>query len=349
VRYRIDGFSFAIDALPKASEGPLLRALHEMFGLPSGDGSTPQRARTAARLRDGDFDLVLHTLPTPQGTSATVKLIDRSTFIKDFASLGLALEDRVQVVEELGRSFGLLLVTSPTFEGANTTGYSIMDFLVRARRDVVSVEDPVQWIVEGAWQVEARHGETSEALRAAVAARPDAIVVFGVPDAATAELCARLASSLLVVAVGSAQSAALALQTFAERGVPRHLMAGTLSLALCQRLVRRICAVCIESAEPPAAAVALQEGIGPEELDGLSFFRGRGCPSCNRLGYRGRRAVFELLPGSPEVVSALAEGFSCAEIETLACGAGMRPLRERALQLVRDGGTTFEEFLRLRL
>jgi type IV pilus assembly protein PilB len=320
-----------------------------MFGMDPKDAPAPRRSRTAAHLRDGDYDLVAQVLPTPRGTSASIKLINRATFIKDFATLGLAIDDRVRLMEELRRSFGLVLVTAPPFEGANTTAYSIMDFLVRAQRDVVSLEDPVQWIVEGAWQVEVRHDAMREALRAAVAVRPDAVVIFGVPDAATAQLATELASSLLVVAVLPGQSAVFGVQSFVERAVPRHLLAGTLSAVLCQRLVRRICPICTESTKAPAAPVALQHGIGPEDFGRLTCHRGRGCPRCNRLGYRGRRAVFELLTGTAEVASAVASGYSSSEIETLARATGMRSLRDRALDLVSEGVTTFEEFSRLRL
>jgi type II secretory ATPase GspE/PulE/Tfp pilus assembly ATPase PilB-like protein len=349
VRYRIDGFTFKIDPLPKQIEGPLFRALYEMFGMDPGAASSPQRSRTAAHLRDGEYDLVAQTLPTPRGVSASIKLINRATFIKDFASLGLGVEDRVRLVEELRRSFGLVLVTAPAFEGGNTTAYSIMDFLVRAQRHVVSLEDPVQWIVEGAWQVEARHDEMRDALRGAATARPDVIVMFGVPDAATALLAAQLASSLLVVAVLPAQSAVFGIQGFVDLGVPRHLLGGTLSVAMCQRLLRRICPICIESGEVPTPPVLLHHGIGPEDSQRLAVFRGRGCPTCNRLGYRGRRAVFELLTGTPEVAAAVASGFAPSEVETLARGTGLRSLRERTLDLVADGITSFEEFARLRL
>jgi type IV pilus assembly protein PilB len=349
VRYRIDGFTFKIDPLPKKIEVPLFRALFEMFGMDPKAASSPQRSRTAAHLRDGEYDLVAQTLPTPGGVSASIKLIDRATFIKDFATLGLAVEDRVRLMEELRRSFGLILVTAPAFEGGNTTAYSIMDFLVRAQRHVVSIEDPVQWIVEGAWQVEARHDEMCEALRGAATVRPDAIVIFGVPDAATAALAAQLASSLLVVAVLPAQSAVFGVQGFVELGVPRHLLAGTLSVAMCQRLLRQICPICIESAEAPTSPALLQHGIGPEDLQRLAFFRGRGCPTCNRLGYRGRRAVFELMTGTAEVAAAVASGLAATEVETLARGTSFRSLRERTLDLVIDGVTSFEEFTRLRL
>jgi type IV pilus assembly protein PilB len=139
------------------------------------------------------------------------------------------------------------------------------------------------------------------------------------------------------------------IQSFVERGVPRHLLAGTLSAALCQRLVRQVCSICIESAVAPPAPSLLQRGIGPEELERLAFFRGRGCPSCNRLGFRGRRAVFELLTGTSEVAGAIEGGFSASETLTLARSTGLVPMRERALDLVASGVTTFEEFARLRL
>jgi type II secretory ATPase GspE/PulE/Tfp pilus assembly ATPase PilB-like protein len=353
VRYRIDGFSFRVDPVPKSFETALERALFAMFGLDPARRGRPQSGRATARLGEDEYDLVIQTVPGAQGVGATVKLVNRSTFIKDFASLGMELEDRVRLVEEIRSGLGLVLVTSPPYNGAITTAYSIMSFLAQGQRDVLSIESPVHWAMDGVRQVEAEAGpegpRIEETLRAMVAVRPDVLMLSAIPDHGTAVVASQLASSLLVVGQATAPSAARALVALRELGVPPQLLAGSLGLALGQRLVRTICRICQVPADPPPARTLAAHGIDHDEAQTLSFFRGKGCPSCNTVGYRGRRAVFEVVPASAEVRSALERGRPAEEIEDAALESGMITIRERTLALVRTGVTTFDEFTRLRL
>jgi type IV pilus assembly protein PilB len=353
VRYRIDGFSFRVDPVPKAFEAPLERALFAMFGLDPARRARPQAGRTTARLGEDDFDLVAQTVPGSQGVSATVKLVNRSTFIKDFATLGLELEDRVRLVEEIRSGTGLVLVTSPAYNGAATTSYAIMSFLAQGQRDVLSIESPIQWTMDGVRQVEAESGshgpKIEETLRAMVALRPDVLMLSAVPDYGTAVVASQLASSLLVVGLATAATAARGLVGLRELGVPAQLLASSLGLALGQRLVRTICRICQVPAAPPSAQTLASHGIDRDEAEALQFFKGKGCPSCNTIGYRGRRAIFEAIPASPEVRAVLERGGSAKEVEAAALETGMISIRERALDLVRTGVTTFDEFARLRL
>ena len=351
VKYRIDGVSFRLDPIPKRFEADLVRKAFEIFRLDPTRPQRPQRGRTTERLADGDFDLMAQTLPTAHGTSVSIKLVDRRSFIKDFTTLGLSLDDRLRLVGALRQSFGLVLVTAPMLEGGTSTAFSIMDFMVRAQREVVSLESPVLWLVEGARQVEVNEAETPmhEALRSVIAVRPDVVVLFKIPDHQTALLATQLAASVVVVCVVPAQSTTQAIATFLDLGVPRHLLAGALSAVTCQRLVRKICAICREPVRGPSPQTLAWVGISPEDLARLGFHRGKGCPSCNRVGYRGRQAIFEVLTGAPEVVTGILNGLPPADIEILAKGSGMRMLRERAIELVARGVTTFDEFQSLRL
>lgn len=353
VRYRIDGFSFRVDPIPKTFEPALERALFAMFGLDSARRKRAQTGRTTCRFGDEDYDLVIQTVPGPLGLTATVKLINRTTFIKDFGTLGLELEDRVRLVEEIRSGLGLVVVSSPAYNGAITTAYSIMSFLAQGQRDVLSIESPVHWQMEGVRQVEAELGpqgpRIEPALRAMVAVRPDALMVSAVPDQGTASLVTQLASSLLVVAQVTATSAAHAAAGLRELGVSPAALAGSLGLVTSQRLVRQICRICRVPAEAPAPQTLAAHGIDADEARGLSFFKGKGCPTCNTIGYRGRRAVFETMPGSAEVRAAIEEGRAADVIERAALESGMIGLRERCLALLRSGTTSFDEFARLRL
>jgi type IV pilus assembly protein PilB len=353
VRYRIDGFAFRVDPVPKAFEPSLERALFAMFGLDLSKRGRPQSGRATAHLGEDDFDLVVQTVPGALGVGATIKLVNRATFIKDFATLGLELEDRVRLVEEIRSGLGLILVASPAFNGANTTAYAIMSFLAQGQRDVLSIESPVRWTMDGVRQVEAEQGpqgpRIEETLRAMVAVRPDVLMLSAIPDYGTAVVAAQLASSLLVVAQATAPSAARALAALRDLGVPGPVLAGSLGLVLGQRLVRTICRICRASVESPPTQTLAAHGIDRGDFPSLSFYKGKGCPSCNTIGYRGRRAVFEALPASPEVRAALERGLPAKEIEAAAVESGMITLRERAIALVREGVTTFDEFARLRL
>jgi type IV pilus assembly protein PilB len=353
VRYRIDGFAFRVDPVPKAFEASLERAVFAMFGLDPARRGRPQTGRATAHLGEDDFDLVVQTVPGAQGVGATVKLVNRATFIKDFATLGLELEDRVRLVEEIRSGLGLILVTSPAYNGANTTSYAIMSFLAQGQRDVLSIESPVRWTMDGVRQVEAEEGpqgpKMEETLRAMVAVRPDVLMLSTIPDYGTALVAAQLASSLLVVGQATAGSAARGLVALRELGVPVQLLASSLGLVLGQRLVRTICHICQVPAEAPPAQTLAAHGIDRDEAQKLSFFKGKGCPTCNTIGYRRRRAIFEAIPASAEVRSALERGLPAKEIEGAAVETGMITIRERALALVREGVTTFDEFARLRL
>ncbi len=246
---------------------------------------------------------MIQTVPGAQGLSATIKLVNRATFIKDFATLGLELEDRVRLVEEVRSGLGLILVTSPAYDGASTTCYSIMSFLAQGQRDVLSIESPIQWAMDGVRQVEAETAangpKMEETLRAMAAVRPDVLMLSAIPDYATLLLAAQLASSRLVIARATSATAARGLVALRDMGVPPQLLAGSLGLVLGQRLIRTLCRICRTEAEPPPAQTLEAHGIDRDEAQGLVFFKGKGCPTCNTIGYRGRRAIFEAHPGEP--------------------------------------------------
>ncbi len=353
VRYRIDGFSFRVDPIPKRFQAPLAGALLEGFGLTEEAATRPQQARMQRTIGETSYDLVVQTLPTTHGMSAAIKLINRDTFLKDFATLGLEIEDRVRLMEELRAGFGLALLSSPAFGGVITTAYAVMGFLVQGGKDVLSLESPIHFPLDGARQVEVEVGpqgpRTDETLRSVLAVRPDAVMLSQMLDRTTAIMATQLASSLLVLPSLTAQSAVGAVGAFVDLGVPAPLLATCLCAATGQRLVRTICRICRQQAEPPSPQTLSHHGLSVEEAWTLRFFKGRGCPSCNSVGYRGRRAVFEVLPGSPEVRAALNKGLLGPELQGVAMTAGMRTLRDRCLDLVREGVTTFAEFARLRL
>lgn len=349
VRYRIDGFAFRVEPIPKAYAPKVEQALFAMFNLDPARREEPLLSRITATLGDTDHDLILRTVPGPHGIGATVKLVNRTTFIKDLTTLGLELEDRVQIIEEIRSGIGLLLVTSPAFNGSGTSFYAFMHAVADGQKDVLSVEAPIHWLMEGVRQSEAEAGQVEATLRAMVAVRPEIILVSSVPDPGTAMVVSQLASSRLVIAALTAPTAAAGLASLRDMGVPPALLAGSLGLVTGQRLVRTICRICSIPVDPPAARTLAAHGIDGDEAQQLRFYRGKGCPTCNRVGYRGRRALFELLPASTQVRQALEQGRAAPDIEKAALESGMISVRERCLNLVKEGVTSFDEFARLRL
>jgi type IV pilus assembly protein PilB len=243
------------------------------------------------------------------------------------------------------------VLSAPVYHGVKTTAYSVLNFLVRGEREVMSLEQPVQWRIDGARQIEVEPDQhpsrMEETLRSVMAIRPEVLVLASLPDRGTALLASQLASSLLVVPVVNAPSAAQAAASILQLGVTASALATILGAVTCQRLVRQICVVCRESAEPPPAQTLAARGLSG--AGALQFFRGAGCPHCNKTGYHGRRAIFEVLPGTPDVRAAVRQGLPPGELEELAVAGGMTRLRDRCLSLVTEGVTTFDEMLRLRL
>ena len=188
-----------------------------------------------------------------------------------------------------------------------------------------------------------------EALRQMVSVRPEVLLVSTLPDRGSAGMAVQLASSMMVVATLPAQTAAGAVNAVLHLGVAPQNLSGCLAAVTCQRLVRQICRICREPTDAPAAQTLAHHGLSAQEAAGLKFFRGKGCPTCNKVGYRGRRAIFEVMSVNPEIRTAVRNQLPTPEIEAMAVASGMTSLRERCLQLVRDGVTTFDEFVRLRL
>ena len=353
VRYRIDGFSFRVDPVPKSFEASLERALFAMFGLDPARRGRPQTGRTTARLGEDDFDLVIQTVPGPQGVSATVKLINRSTFIKDFATLGLELEDRVRLVEEIRSGLGLVLVTSPAYNGAITTSYAIMSFLAQGQRDVLSIESPVHWAMDGVRQVEAEAGpqgpRIEETLRAMVAVRPDVLMLSAVPDYGTAVVASQLASSLLVVGQATAATAARGLVALRELGVPAQLLASSLGLAWASASCARSAASArCPRRRPPPRPWPPTASTGTRRRRSRSS-RARAAPPATRSATAGAGPSSRRSRRAPRSAPPSSAAAAAKEVEAAALESGMITIRERALALVRTGVTTFDEFARLRL
>ena len=330
----------------------MLECIYAEFGLDSTREGMPQKGRASRDIVDHDFDLLVQTLPARLGTSVTIKLVDRRFFLKNFTALGLSPADQLFLVRALDARSGLVMVTSPPYNGAMTTSYSLMDHVAKSERKVVSIERSVQWEVPYVHQMEVNQNNGLDfpaALRSVASVRPDVVFILELNDRATAHLACQLATTLLVITTFPAFGAAESIYRFLELGVPPSLLSRGLALVMNQRLVRRLCPACrTEIAKAEASKVA-SYGISGSEAESLRLFTGRGCPDCNRLGYRRRKGIFEIIPVDRALRDKLTKNPSLAEIEAAARSSGMETLRERCLKDVSNGVTSLDEFIRWRM
>lgn len=352
IKLRIDGLFYKVKPLPRAALGPLLSRIYELVDLDVGREDLPQRGRTKMDLGGHDFDLLVQTLPTRLGTSAVVKLVDRRFFLKNFTALGLAPADQLFLVRALDEPSGLIMVSSPPYNGAMTTSYSLMDHVAKSGRGVVSIERSIQWEVPYVQQMEVNQDkglDFAAALRTVASAKPDVVFILELNDKATATLAAQLATTVLVITSFPAFGAAESVYRFLELKVPPSILARGLSLVMNQRLVRRICPQCRDEGSNADPGKLSGYGISPREAKTLRIYKGRGCAECNRLGYRRRKGLFELITVDQEFRDKIAESPSLAEIDQAARKAGMETLRQRCLKEVTAGVTSLDEFIRWRM
>ena len=352
IKLRIDGLFYKIKPLRISALVPMLDRIQELFGLDAARDELPQRGRAHLELDGHDFDLLVQTLPTRTGTSVTIKLVDRRFFLKNFTALGLTPADQLFLVRALDAPSGLIMVTSPPYNGAMTTSYSLMDHIAKSERKVVSIERSIQWEVPYVHQMEVNQEkglDFAAALRSVAAVKPDVVFLLELNDRTTANLACQLSTTLLVITTFPAFGAAESIYRFLELGAqPAHLSRG-LSLVMNQRLVRRICPKCRDEGSQADPAKLETYGISSSEAKTLRVFKGRGCSDCNRLGYRRRKGLFELITVDDHFRKKLTGQPTLAEIESSARNAGMETLRERCLKEVTAGVTSLDEFLRWRM
>ena len=352
VKFRIDGFVYKTKPLPRSSLKPLHERIDSLFKLDPAKRRLPQKGRTTTKLLDRDFDLLVQTLPTQMGTSFNIKLVDRRYFIKNFTALGLSPADQLLLVQALDSPSGLILVTSPPYNGAVTTCYSLMDNLAKSDRRVVSLEPSIQWEVPYVHQIEVDQEkglDYASTLRSASKVNPDVMFLLELGDKATANLAAQFASSRLVIATFPAFSAALSVWHLFELVVSPSAFAPAISLVLSQRLVRRICTNCRDEGHVADQRRLSSYGIDAEESRSLMLYQGQGCLACNHIGFRRRKGIYEVMPVDKELQAILSKKPTLQDIESAARETGMETLREKCLKDIHEGVTSIEEFNRWRL
>ncbi len=350
VRMRIDGLMRDILTVPKDIQAAVVSRIKIMSSLDIAEKRVPQDGRFNVRIKERDFDLRVSTLPTVYGEKVVMRLLDKSGGRVSKESVGLSGPDLEKYDEMLKNRNGVLLLVGPTGSGKTTTMYAMINELNTPEVNMVTLEDPVEYNIDGINQVQINEktGLTfASGLRAILRQDPDIIAIGEIRDGETAEIAMRSAiTGHLVLSTIHTNDAIGSIERLRDIGVEPYVIAGALKGVISQRLVRRICPDCREAYTPSEDEV---KNLGIEMEPGLQLYRGAGCPKCFNTGYRGRTAVFEMLPITHAIRSLIYEGRGrdAIENELKRPGGNFISLRDNALRLMREGTTTGEEVLRI--
>lgn len=346
VRMRVDGVLRESLTLPRTGSSAITARFKIIADLDVIERRLPQDGRALTKVDGERVDLRVSTLPSLHGETVVIRILPASHRLPRLDALGLTSDQQRLLLDVVGRPQGLVLITGPTGSGKTNTLYAALSEGVDAERNVITLEDPVEIELPGVTQVhvDERTGMTfGLGLRAALRQDPDVVLVGEIRDRETAELAVRAAlTGHLVLSTLHTLDASSAVTRLLDMGVPSYLVTSSLSLVLSQRLVRVPCSECAARVSPDPyllASLWISSPVG-------SWVEATGCLSCGGTGYRGRTAVLETLEVGPEVRRTLLEGGDEAAVRRAARGAGVRSMREQAIELARRGGTTLEEIVR---
>jgi general secretion pathway protein E len=351
VRYRIDGVLHDAEAPPAHMTPAVVSRVKIMARLDIAERRLPQDGRISLRVQGRNYDLRVATSPTLHGESVVLRLLDNETVALELPALGFAEEDAARLAAVLDRPHGMLLVTGPTGSGKTTTLYTALARLNTPGRKVITVEDPVEYRLEGVSQIQVKPSielTFAAALRSIVRQDPDVIMVGELRDLETARICVQSAlTGHLVLSTLHTNDAASTMTRLLEMGIEDYLVTSTVNAVAAQRLVRLLCPHCRERYRPLREA-ALKAGLQWNSDDGpLELYRAGACSRCNGTGYRGRSAVVELLGMSDPIRRLVLERAGASEIRRAARAEGMRTMYEDGLRKVLGGATSLEELLRV--
>lgn len=344
VRYRVDGNLFDALDFPRNLHPAVISRLKIMANMDISEKRRPQDGRILLKYQERKVDLRVSSLPTVYGEKMVMRVLDQASSAVGLERIGLLEEDRVLLDGIIGRAYGMMLVTGPTGSGKSTTLYSVLERINEPESNLITVEDPVEYMIPGINQVQINEkaGLTfADALRSILRQDPDKIMVGEIRDTETAQLAVRAAlTGHLVLSTLHTNDAPSAVIRLNDMGVAPFLISSSVIGVIAQRLVRKLCPSCKEAFEP-GPNVCREYGI-PE---GSRIYKAVGCEQCRWSGYKGRTAVFQIMTVNDEIRRLIAEEAQAREIEAAARRNGMRTLRDAGLLKVLEGVSSMEEVL----
>jgi len=348
-RFRVDGVLRQGPDVPKELQGAVIARIKVMANLDIAENRLPQDGRMDFQFGGRQIDIRVSTFPTIRGENLVLRILDRAKLVLGLEQLGFTPDHLTFFKRVLQNPNGIILVTGPTGSGKTTTLYSAMSYLNAEERNIITIEDPVEYEIQGIRQsqVNVKAGLTfANGLRHILRQDPDVIMVGEMRDDETVDVAIRAAlTGHLVFSTLHTNDAAGAVPRLTDMGVAPFLLASALLLVVSQRLVRSICNSCKEEAEPDPALLR-RLGLQTDGGDQLKFYRGKGCDKCGNTGYRGRIGIFELLRVGPEMTPLILEKADSGSIQRAARAQGMRTMLEDGIRKALRGTTTLEEVAR---
>jgi len=348
VRIRIDGVLQTIMTPPISSLSGLSTRIKILSKLNIAEKRLPQDGRFSIKAPGKDIDVRVSILPTVYGEKVVMRLLDKTGFDFSLSSLGFPKDHLGVFKKVINQPYGLVVVSGPTGSGKSTSLYASLKEIKSERTNITTVEDPVEYQLDGINQVQVFEdiGLTfSGSLRSILRQDPDILLIGEIRDAETADIAVKFAlTGHLVFSTVHANDAPGTITRLLDIGIAPFLVGSCLNLVMAQRLVRRICAKCKEEFTPSKEELALI-GLDPSLVKD-NLWRGKGCAECRNTGYRGRTAIFEMIPLSRDLRGLVYDNANEDEIREAALKNGMTALREAGIKRVLDGTTTIEEILR---
>lgn len=351
IRYRIDGILYETKVPPslKKFQYAIISRIKIMSNLNIAESRLPQDGRIKIRVGEVELDLRVSILPTPYGESIGIRLLSSDVHYS-LESLGLAAKDRKTLEGLIQKPHGIIFVTGPTGSGKSTTLYASLEKINTKDRKIITVEDPIEYQLKGVTQIQVHpkiNLTFAQALRAMLRHDPDVMMVGEVRDFETAEITIRAAlTGHLVLSTIHTNSAAGGITRLTDMGIEPYLIASSVESFIAQRLVRLICQHCKTQAAVDLDTLRSLDG-SLTDAQKVTIYEGKGCDSCKHTGYRGRTAIYEVLPMSEPIRELILRKASAEEIRKRAMKLGMRTLRQDGWDKVLTGITTVSEVLRV--
>ena len=342
IRQRVDGILQEVHTLPKTLQANVISRIKILAELDISETRVPQDGQIQTQIAGEEVSLRVSTLPTLNGENVVIRLLISSKARLGLINLGFSESDYQRFTESVQRPHGMVIVTGPTGSGKTTTLYAALELLNTIKKNIMTIEDPVEYTVELLRQVQvnAKTGlDFAAGLRSILRQDPDVVMVGEIRDTETATVAVQAAlTGHLLLSTLHTNDAASAVTRLQQMGVPNYLVASSLNGVLAQRLVRRLCADCRQTYEPPPRIRQLHP-------NNSTWYQAAGCDACKHTGYRGRTGVYEFLAMSPEVQEAILEAASASRYRDLARSQGMTTMFEDGLRKLAEGVTTIDELL----
>ena len=349
IRYRIDGSLYEMAPPPKNLASAVIARVKVLSSLNIAERRVPQDGRIKTTIGGRAIDLRVSTLPTQFGESVVLRILDKTVVNLSLDALSMQEDIKEGIRAMVGRPNGIFIVTGPTGSGKTTTLYSALREVNTEDVKILTAEDPVEYEVEGIMQVPINHqvGLTfAAALRSFLRQDPDTIMVGEIRDLETAQIAVQASlTGHVVLSTLHTNDAPGAVTRLIDMGLEPFLISASLEGVLAQRLLRRICKGCRTAYEPDKEVISMLD-VDALEIANRKFYFGKGCPECNRSGYRGRQGLFELMTISDPIRTLITQKSPTLVLKQKAIEVGMRPLREDGLRCIFDGHTTIEEVLK---